>query len=237
MVHLAKKESREREMFRLYAEYPKRFLLPFVMVVLSWGPVFGATVFTDRIMFEAASGPLMIEGFEGATLFETSGSAMLDLGIVSVAYEGERPFGVLDIVGFVPGSTTTEVGPTEGQRYLLATFATSVTFVFEELVFEFGTDLKDVESTINYLTSSGESGVAGVQMDDGVVQFFGFRSDTGFSSIRFTNDKDGDGMIFDHVVFTGVPEPSTAFLSIWAFLAASFYREPVRTSLTTAQHQ
>ena len=180
----------------------------------------------------------MGEGFESYANDFTTGARTITLSGFSLSYatgNAGDSFGVTDVLNPTPGSSG--LGPTAGSKYLYADFSAgannAVGFNFVSPILAFGIDIKDLEvANINYLTSSGDAGTAGVPGIDGNVQFFGIVSDTPFTSVSFTEPglAQGDGLAFDQTTFSlaaaAVPEPATLGL----FMAGLLFLRGARRS-------
>lgn len=184
------------------------------------------TTFLDRAAFEAESGPTELEGFENATPDIQDISRTISFARFDVAYNHTPdPLGNTPRSGFGVGreSDLPFVGPpTEGLQFLVTEFGssatpTSVDFLFTNPVTAFATDLNGLDGfDLSYSTDTGESGLAFLRAAQSEnTQFWGFVSSTPVERVTFIADRASvgrDGVAFDNILITAVPEPSAVLL-------------------------
>ncbi len=179
------------------------------------------TVFNDRASFDLAAGSTTLVDFNSFASEVSFQNTPLDVGPFSIVGTGTEQFdrNFIDIApvqfsGFdVDGTTIANmVTATDGM----------VTLTFDAAIFAFGADFaalndNDVRTMIS---AAGDTLTPSVTAGN-TVRFFGFTSDTAFSSITFTGNNLSDGFGMDNVSFGGlaggIPEPTT-----WAMLIFGF---------------
>ena len=180
-----------------------------------------SAIYQEREKFEEMASSLSIQGFEEP--FETSST---------VNFPG---FSVSEESLFANVSSRTDY-VSVGNRSLGFTWNgnQSLTFAFDTPIDAFAADILDFgtccgATVLNVASDTGDlSAVAAVggDLERGNKQFFGFISDSPFSTLTFTSDQnsDNDLIIFDEVAFRAVPEPTCLKLIIASFASMLIMR-------------
>ncbi|HEY0446857.1 MAG TPA: PEPxxWA-CTERM sorting domain-containing protein [Allosphingosinicella sp.] len=178
-------------------------------------------VYTDRAAFGAAAGFLQTETFNGFTSDTSFQTAALDVGAFTLAGFGPSQFdrNFIDIPP--PLAPPFDI---DGTAVVNAVTHTSSGFdiFFDSPISAFGADFAALQNGFarTQIIVAGQSLQPPVQAAD-TLQFYGFTSDTAFTSVRFIgtglNDSITDGFSMDNVSFGGVPEPATWLMMIGGF--------------------
>jgi len=161
------------------------------------------TMYTDSTAFLAASGGAVLNDLNGATVGED---------VLAGSYPGVTISGTNATASFVDGASTYAVN---GTTYLdVDIFAGSITAVFSAPLKSFGASFYSLNNYSPRTTIT----IDGTVFDPLPLSpsFLGFVSDTGFTSITFTNplyypDNDHFGVddIYVSLAAPAVPEPAT----------------------------
>ena len=181
------------------------------------------TVFTDRTAFNAAAGAVTTENFNSYVSEVDFRTAPFDFGPFSIAGFGDQ--GGRNFIDVPPAQFGQFTGDGTTNLNLFTRLADGSGFEisFDAPVFAFGGDFSSMQDGLlrTRIIAAGDvltPSIAG-SFD---TRFFGFTSDTAFSSIRFEGTYDGDGFSGDNFSFSrrpggAVPEPAT-----WAFMILGF---------------
>lgn len=160
------------------------------------------TIFTDRTAFEAALGAFTVVDFTG--LSGSFDGATFDAGPFSLTGDSTGGFTDMTVGGGQVNANTCGV-PVCG-------FDFGYTIDFDAPIIGFGADYSSVNSGSGIEFDIGGGIFDGPTASNG---FFGFISDTAFSSITVSGGNEVHQ--FDDVTFGAVPEPAT-----WAFMIFGF---------------
>lgn len=177
--------------------------------------------YTDRISFDAAAGVSTIEDFESYASDTSFQAGILDVGDFTLSMVGS-PSPAYNFIDVPPLDTAeTDVNGTNHMNvFTEGRSMTNLTFLFDSAITAFGADFRSLNDVIErtQLLVDGEVLSLPIAGASGEFSFFGFTSDTAFTSITFqgvANDVYG----IDNVTYsaTAVSEPSTiAFLLLGA---------------------
>ena len=195
-----------------------RFIVTLALLMNFVSVGHAATFYSVEADFVAATGFITAESFES---FADSGGLTLSLISVpgfSISTAPDLNLGILD-------ATFQEVHATDGTRTAFwGAFASNqnVTFSFDSPITAFGTMITDAldgglpGAQLLLSTNGGDNSVvASGALQTGNEIFFGLVGAAPFTQLTFTVTQmpsTGDGLGFDEVRLTAVPEPSTAGL-------------------------
>ncbi|MFM9852002.1 MAG: PEPxxWA-CTERM sorting domain-containing protein [Sphingomonadaceae bacterium] len=177
------------------------------------------TTFTNRAAFNLAAGMTTTETFNSFTSEISFRTTPLTVGGFSLAGFGTQfdrnfidipppQFSVFNIDG-----TTNVNAATTGDGGLTFSFAAPIT--------SFGADFGAFQDDVirSFITAGGITLTPPVQSGN-TVSFFGFTSDTAFSTVRFSGSNNSDGFSIDNVSYgltAPVPEPATWLMMLMGF--------------------
>lgn len=200
------------------------------------------TVFTDRTAFNAAAGALTLETFESFSSEIAFRTAPLTVGGLTFQGfgTGQQGRNIVDIPP--PQFSEFSIGGTN-QLSLINNATSRVQVSFASAITAFGGDFGGYQDDIlrSRITVLGSDVVAPVTAGS-TARFFGFISDTPFTSLVFQSHQqaatNGDGFGLDNIAYggsatRGVPEPATwalMLLGFGAIGAAMRRRQPVRVT-------
>lgn len=184
------------------------------------------TAYTDRSLFGAAAGQLVTQTFNTFTSDTSFQNIPLSLGDFSIVGTGtaqsNRNF--VDVSPFMFATQGTGDGSPFAALLVAAAGGSEVTVSFLSPITAWGADFGDISQGNVQRTSINLAGTSYVPASTGqtAVRFFGFVSDTPFSTVTFRSTGTNDGFGIDNVsyaasVAAAVPEPAT-----WAMLIAGF---------------
>ncbi|MEM8637485.1 MAG: PEP-CTERM sorting domain-containing protein [Cyanobacteria bacterium P01_G01_bin.54] len=170
------------------------------------------TTYTDRAAFQAAAGTTVLEDFNSFTEDASfAGGGVLDVGDFTLS--GTSPFPAFNLVDVPPDNTISAF------RIDGTPFVSTITNTVDSFTIEFESEISAFGAEFNYISDDSLSRVRTTSVDLGLGEpsieipflqpgFFGFVSDTKFSSLTFTSNT-GDTWSLDNVEYAvaEVPEP------------------------------
>jgi hypothetical protein len=224
--------------------FPVATVTAALALALSGPALASVTVFTDATLFAGAAGPLELETFNGVVgepNFRTSPVVVGDLSFQGVGphqsdrnYIDQPPaqFGGLNVDGTTVVNMLTFGGVSQS----------SITITFAHAINAFGASFRSwnsgaLRSHIEVLGQSLQPGIAPASE----IRFFGFVSDTPFTSLSFVADSGaaGNGIGMDNAYYSAaVPEPCVWLMMITGFGlagAALRRRRPGREAFASYQ--
>ncbi len=178
------------------------------------------TVFTDRASFDLAAGATTLVDFNSFASEVDFRTTALDVGPFSLAGSGTNQVDRNFIDLQPPQFSVFDVDGTTFAN-LLTNNNSTVTITFDSAIFAFGADFGALNDDIarTEIVAAGDTLAPSITAGN-QVRFFGFTSDTAFTTVTFTGGP-GDGFGVDNVSFGGlaggIPEPTT-----WAMLIFGF---------------
>jgi len=183
------------------------------------------SIFADSAQFHAALAvPPSFEGFEG--LLVPLGTSPIPVGDLTATGGPASHIGISD-------TPVNGLHPTEGSNFLfwdaLVTDAT-ITFVFESPIRAFGVEFNDaLDGLGGVLSLETETGVSFPSFLSGTFpsgdeQFVGIIADAPFLELTLTNSSGTDGVAFDALSYSPIPEPTTHLLSLLGTLGLALVR-------------
>ena len=188
-----------------------KFVLSAAFTVLA-GVASAATQYSDRTAFEAATGSLTTETFNGFTSDVSLAATTYDVGDFSIATTLNNTLLHIDSDGVDSHSVN-------GSAFVRGVGLTNdmFTYIFDTAITAFGVDLfgfnDDVERT--RIVINGDTYTMPV-VNGKVNSFFGFTSDTAFTSVSFNTINAEDGG-FDNVSYGTVPVPAAGLMLLSGF--------------------
>jgi len=167
--------------------------------------------YSDRTAFESTLGFSATEDFEGFAVEHEFHTVPFDFGAFTVSMTG-TPSTSYNFLDVAPAATSeSDVNGTNGMRVFTDGDDTLV-FTFDQAITAFGADFKN----LNDSQSRTDVLAAGVLMTPGVVSlgstsFFGFTSDTPFTTVTF-DGRLNDTYGIDNVTYGQTPEPASLVL-------------------------
>lgn len=171
-----------------------------------------ATVsYSDKASFLAAAGNVTVEDFNSQTDGAQFGSAALDVGPFSLEITG-TPFRGRNYMDAPPAQFS--VFDVDGTTVanVLTTSDDSLVFTFDQAITSFGADfasLNDGVMRTNILAAGSTFAPEVTRSSE--VRFFGFTSDTAFTTVEIKGVIN-DGYGIDNVHFSVVPVPAAVWL-------------------------
>jgi hypothetical protein len=175
--------------------------------------------YTDRLTFDAATGPYTVEDFESFATDTPFHTIALDVGdfILSMVGSPSARYNLIDAPELT--SSESDVNGTSHMRvFTRDTPLANLVFTFDTAITSFAADFRSLndESARTELSVNGEVITLPIGGDSRFFSFFGFTSDTAFTSITFVglaNDVYG----IDNVSYGSaarVSEPSTLVIAL-----------------------
>lgn len=212
----------------------KNVAVAFVLVASSTLPSTAAIVeFTTRADFVAAAGASTTETFDSIAPDTQFRTQSVDLGAFTIAGFGpnQASWNAINPTP-APGNTIYNVN---GSSFVFGAtdVGTGFSVTFDSAVTAFGADFRGLNNQDNvartFIVVNGTELAATIVAGNDVGSFFGFISDTPFTTISFIRNPDlipghMDAFGMDNVTFaTGaVPEPSTWAMMILGFASLGF---------------
>lgn len=190
---------------------PRQFTAALALAAAAASPAFAfaATSYTSEAAFLAAIGgaPLTVESFESPP---GGASPSWTFPTVTVTCNGS--------VWCPTFSGTSTLLPTLGTTGVYYATPDTLTFSFATPVTAFGIDMRGL-GTVGTTTFSGtlSNGATATFFtdyagDDSTTLFVGFVDAAGFTSVTFSGTRPDDGLYFDRMQITAVPEPGAVGL-------------------------
>ena len=167
--------------------------------------------FTDRSTFEASAGTVTSEDFESQTVGTNLQNATIDLGdfTLSVASVFGTPFNLIDQSGFnAPNASIfAGIGLGDGE---------TMTLLFDIAITSFGADFGALNDFVQRSQFEVLADILLAPILSGEASFFGFTSDTAFTSLVIRGLPESDGFGIDNVTYSVAPIPVPATLPLLA---------------------
>lgn len=174
--------------------------------------------YTDRTSFDAAAGATTIENFESFAVESAFHTSPLDVGDFSLSMTGS-PRTDFNFIDIPPAQASeTDVNGTNGMRVLTSN-TVDLVFTFDSAITAFGADFMSLNDVINRtdVGVDGQTLSIPIASSSGLPSFFGFTSDTAFTTVTFhglVNDAYG----VDNVTYTTTDESPVSTTGTLALL-------------------
>ncbi|WP_395345193.1 PEP-CTERM sorting domain-containing protein [Ningiella sp. W23] len=170
--------------------------------------------FTDRSAFDAAAGATSIEDFDSFTIDTQFHTGTLDVGDFSLSMTStpSTNFNIIDVPPLANAESDVN-GSANMRVFTNGNLGVDLMFMFDTAISSFGADFRSLNDEIarTEIVVGGEVLTLPIASGSGQASFYGFTSDTAFTSVIFrgiVNDVYG----IDNVTYgsaTAVSAPST----------------------------
>ena len=168
--------------------------------------------YTDRTTFDGVVVLQTIEDFESYATDTPFHSSVVDVGDFTLSMSGAPDTSSYNYIDIAPAATSeSDVnGSTNMRVFTDGAASANLTFLFDAPIKAFGADFRSLNDQINRTELVIGSDVLSlpVTTGTGLFTFFGFTSDTAFTSVTFKglqNDVYG----VDNVTYSAIPEPAS----------------------------
>ena len=160
--------------------------------------------FTDRASFEASAGTVTTQDFESQTVGTNLQNATIDLGDFSLSVVSifGGSFNLIDQSSFnAPnGSIFAGIGLGDGE---------TMTLLFDIAITSFGADFGGLNDFVQRSQFEVLGDILFAPILSGEASFFGFASDTAFTSLVIRGLPESDGFGIDNISVAAIPVPAT----------------------------
>ncbi|TWU00991.1 PEP-CTERM sorting domain-containing protein [Stieleria varia] len=170
----------------------------------------------DRSVFDTAVGPTTLEDFGSISVPLEFGSTAVDVGPFSISMSAV--LSVMDENVLTLQKLQNDISPAASNiARVLINSSSSLILTFDTPIYAFGADFSGLSDGNQTTLDASGMNVDLPEGPEAAIQFFGFNSDTPFTTLTFATSgfASSDGFRFDNVSFatsasiSSVPEPSS----------------------------